>query len=291
MDWPKTSEDWNLAFNGVNAVSVLAATIVAATTIRSWRSEQRSARQIDIAGEALRLALEARDAVTAVRHWFGNSEEGSTRKKLPGETEELARKLDDAYAPIERIERYSDLFARMQACRYKLRAEFGDEWRDAFGPAFKFRTRLFAAAGGVMRMYRREAGGQRLPQGADRYLQELERLRFVEDETDDTTVEIDGMVKRMDGLADDVRGEGKRSWAYSIVSVVAAVLCIAYASYVAMALLRRTLVTSGQQLLMSTTLILLLLWVSVTLLTRVWSRQRSSKADSSTRSATANPAS
>lgn len=198
---------WEFAFNLIETGSVVLASGIALATVNAWRAEQRRERQLEAATEALELAYETTDAIKAIRSPFGTTGEGSTRKRLSDEPERVTQILDHAYAPIERLNQHQEMFAKMRAMRYRLMAEFGPQWRTAFDEVFSFRAKLITRANMVMRFAHREWKGNRQPKTADyeKLHDELEALRWEEDENDPVNTEMAKVVQRLEELSTSIR--------------------------------------------------------------------------------------
>ncbi len=111
----------------------LAAAAAAYLGFKSWRRQRWIERRSELAERTLANFYEAQEAFRHARSPFIFVSEGQTRTwKAPAETEEMAGRLDAYYAPVERLEKYQEVFARLQASRYQAMALFGPESRAPF---------------------------------------------------------------------------------------------------------------------------------------------------------------
>ena len=101
------------------SVSIITASVFAIYGLDAWRREFVWKRQADLAEEVLALFYQARDVITEIRSPIQTPEEGRSRIPDPNEKPEDKDALDQAYRLVERLNRHSDLFARIHAlCIY-----------------------------------------------------------------------------------------------------------------------------------------------------------------------------
>ena len=200
-----TAMNWNCAliFQGIESMSVLVGSILALISVSGWRKERRYERRADLAGDGLCLAYEAADAIKSIRNPIGGQSEGATRKRMPDETKELARALDDAFTPLERLERHRDLFGKLGAFRYKLMVEFGSSWEDAFRPFFNFHGKIRSLSLRAMRFHCNRKTPHAVCWGE--FIKEFDALRWEEDENDPVNNDLQAAVKRLEELCKSIR--------------------------------------------------------------------------------------
>ncbi len=84
-------------------------------------------RRSELAEEVLADFYRARRIIQEARSPGSFGDEGKSRPKLEGETEEEGNTLDAYYAAAERLRNRSEVFARLHAHRYRFMATFGSE--------------------------------------------------------------------------------------------------------------------------------------------------------------------
>jgi len=84
-------------------------------------------RQQDLAEEVLAGFCEIRDLMRAVRSPAGYEGEGKTRRREPGETDDIARQKDSYFAVLERFELRRETIARVMSREHRMAAWFGAE--------------------------------------------------------------------------------------------------------------------------------------------------------------------
>lgn len=119
-------------FDLLESVAVIAAAVVAAFGVNSWRREHVGKRQLELAEEVLAMFYEAQDAVRAIRSPFGYTNEGRTRKPETNETASQKEWRDRAFVTIERSQQFSPLLSKIRSARYRFIAIFGTEAGEPF---------------------------------------------------------------------------------------------------------------------------------------------------------------
>jgi hypothetical protein len=142
------------------------AVFLAARGVRNWSLERRDLRRAELAEKSLEAAYRIRDTISAVRSPWSSGEEGSSRKREEGETDELRRLRDIAYVQIERLNKHAAQFEELLSLRYSVSAAFGKEPASLFDPFFTVRKDIINAA----RMKYRTSGrdGQYVEQARQR---------------------------------------------------------------------------------------------------------------------------
>lgn len=130
----------------IRDLSVLLAAWTAIYGIDSWRREFRGKRDIELAEEVLALFYEARDAIASIRSPLGYEGEGNSRKAAPNETPEQKKARDRAFVVFERYGKYSELFSRLHASRYRFMARFGRDRARPFDEIRKALNAIFISA-------------------------------------------------------------------------------------------------------------------------------------------------
>ena len=115
----------------IQAITVIAAAIIGAWGLNTWRREMIGRKKADLAEQTLALFYQAGAIIKAARFPAGFSDEGQTRPRDEGESESEAQHRNAANIPAERLFKESEFFARLEALRYRFMALFGTE---AAGP-------------------------------------------------------------------------------------------------------------------------------------------------------------
>ncbi len=119
-----------IRFVGLGAVALapipvaITALTFAIRGVRNWNRERRDLRRAELAEKTLALGHRAFDAIATVRAPFAHAGEGASRRRGEGETPEIARALDIAFTPIERLNSAGEIFEEIKALRYSLAAAF-----------------------------------------------------------------------------------------------------------------------------------------------------------------------
>jgi hypothetical protein len=166
----------------------------------SWRREFVGKRRMELAEDTLSAFYQAKDVVEMMRSPIGFGEEGSSRKPGPDEWPEDKKALDGAYVLIERYNRHSELFARIQSQAYRFRALFGDKAAQPFADLSSVVSELIMSAHKVGRL-RTWRGTFRTPGEADAFakqVQEAERIFWSGCEDDKVAGRVDVLVQEME---------------------------------------------------------------------------------------------
>ena len=115
-----------------------------------WRLQLIAKRRFEVAEECLVASYRALNAISSVRSPFGFSGEGKTRERRPEETPEEQQRLDRAYVPIERLERYTDQFASLEKAHVLAEVFLSNDAANAVRELLVARNRIAIAAGQMM---------------------------------------------------------------------------------------------------------------------------------------------
>lgn len=141
----------------IYALATFFAAGVAIWGVRSWRSEFRGKRQIELAEDTLELFYNAKDVMNAIRNPISYSDEGSTRKPAENETPEQKESRDTAYIVIERYKKHQDIFNKLHSMRYRFMAQVGKDEAEPFEEIRKSINRVFAAAQHLGELWAKQA--------------------------------------------------------------------------------------------------------------------------------------
>lgn len=192
----------------IENVGLLVAAITAIYGINAWRREFRGKRQYELAEEVLCMLYDCRDRLRAIRSPFSRTEEGSTRKADPRETEDQTKLLNRAYTVFERYQTHQEAFAKLFALRYRFIALFGVE---AAQPIEEFRAALnevFIAAQMLPLHWERQG---RVRMEEDQFKQHLQEMHEHESvfwgtfsERDKFNAKVESIVRRMDDTCSSI---------------------------------------------------------------------------------------
>ncbi len=108
------------------AVAAAIGAVVAVRGLNTWRSELRTKRDVEVAGDALSLAYEIEHIIRAIRSPVSfSSESDIPRNEGESDREYKARAM--ASVPLERYNRHFEIFSRYRILRYRFAARFGKD--------------------------------------------------------------------------------------------------------------------------------------------------------------------
>src|SRR6202012_4354907 len=108
------------------SVFVCLTALIALLGINEWRRQTVGKRKIELAEQVLASFYEAGDLFVWVRSPAAFGGEGETRQ-AEGEDENVRRSRNTYFVPIERMQKHSELFAKLQSQRYSFMALFGSD--------------------------------------------------------------------------------------------------------------------------------------------------------------------
>lgn len=124
-----------------NAQSVLtlfatsAGIYVAVGGLNAWKREMTGKRDIELCQKVIEMFYEAEHRMNILRSPMSYSHEGAERSKAENETEQETERRNNLFVPLARINSQSEFWSEFFSYRFRMRALFGDEASDAFGPA------------------------------------------------------------------------------------------------------------------------------------------------------------
>ena len=95
--------------------------------IDAWRREAMWKRRSELCEEVLALCYETKEIIGYMRSPGGFGGEGETRHPAEGESDDVRRKKNLAWIPIERHNQHLEKLSRLWALSYRFRAQFGIE--------------------------------------------------------------------------------------------------------------------------------------------------------------------
>jgi hypothetical protein len=146
---------WDQIAAFLNVVAIGVATWVAWRSVRDWRAERLDARQAEVAEQALILAYQVQEVFPRIRSIVGFSDEGSTRKPEPNESPDEKRQRDNAFVPIERIQKEALFFEQVAEIRPRVDAVFGKGHAKPFHEFLSIRWEIIGAAHNLSGLSRR----------------------------------------------------------------------------------------------------------------------------------------
>jgi hypothetical protein len=134
------------------ALSPIVTVCLALLALHVWRVQLVAKRRFEIAEAALSESQAAVYALEAIRNIGAFGTEGSMREKEKGETEEDTIRLNTAYVPIERINRYDDQFAALWKTIILAELHLGKEVAEAMRVFLGARNKVLIAARQLYRL-------------------------------------------------------------------------------------------------------------------------------------------
>lgn len=135
-----------------SAMSPLISVLAIVFALHVWRVQLVAKRRFEVAEEALTISRTIVYALSSIRNVAGFSSEGATRKASEGEAAEQTERLNNAYVPFERAERYNDQFASLGKSIIISEIHLGKEMSGAMQVLMSARARIFVAASGLRRL-------------------------------------------------------------------------------------------------------------------------------------------
>jgi hypothetical protein len=153
--------DWLQGIGSIGqAVAVAFAAWAAFHGVSAWRAQLLGKRKAEIAETALVDAYRIKEAFDFIRHPISFSNEGATREKEEGESEDLSKRLNAHFVPIERINKSMDAFADLNKSRLLVGAYFGRDAEIPFAGLFEVRQKIANAASSLLMATRERALGE-----------------------------------------------------------------------------------------------------------------------------------
>jgi hypothetical protein len=134
-------EWWKETADIIRSVFVCLTAIIALLGVNEWRRQTLGKRKIELAEQVLTSFYEARDLFAWVRSPAAFGGEGETRK-ADGEEETVRHKRNTYFVPIERMQKHSELFAKLQSQRYSFMTLFGADAMTPFNELRQIQIRV-----------------------------------------------------------------------------------------------------------------------------------------------------
>ena len=115
-------------------------------------------RKVEFGEDVLAGFYKIRDIITAVRSPLAYGEEGGTRKRAEGESEEVAKTRDTYFVPLERLNKNAEFLSEFFSKRYRARTVF---WGTDLDRAFELLNEVIVAIQVSAGMMIRTAGDDR----------------------------------------------------------------------------------------------------------------------------------
>jgi hypothetical protein len=187
--------------NVAMAGTALAAAIVAARGVNTWRMEMVGRRRAELAEETLARFYEARDHLAWARFPGGFQSEGQTRERIAGETEDEAANRNSYYRTVERMNSRSEFWSTFDASRYRFRAVFGSAAAEPFDAVRNRRHEVSIAVGALIRHdhAHRHLRDRAISEHNEKLIAKWERtIGWGTDEADDIAAAIEAAVASME---------------------------------------------------------------------------------------------
>ncbi len=170
--------EWTGWLEAAGKGATLVASVMAIVGIGTWRRDFSGKRNIELAEETLILFYRAADAIRAMRSPGAFEHEFAHVVQKDGESPHTftARKM---VAPLfQRHEHYSELFASIQATRYRYMARFGKNAGAPFDDLRRLDVRILVTARGYVRLST-QYDPEGIPGVAERQREGMERNEAV----------------------------------------------------------------------------------------------------------------
>lgn len=138
-------EWWKETADIIQSMFVCLTAIVALLGVNEWRRQTLGKRKIELAEQVLASFYEARDLFVWVRSPAAFGGEGETRQ-ADGEEENVRRRRNTYFVPIERMQKHGELFAKLQSQRYSFMALFGADAVKPFDELRQVQVRISVSA-------------------------------------------------------------------------------------------------------------------------------------------------
>jgi hypothetical protein len=127
---------------------------VALCGLRKWRVETTGKRKIELAEDILASVYEARDVIRWARVPAGYANEGASRPRSAEEEDDDDDQIKDAfYRTIERLKKGNEVFATIEAKKYRAMACFGKHAEQPFKDLQILRAEITYAAARLIENY------------------------------------------------------------------------------------------------------------------------------------------
>src|SRR3981081_3209586 len=136
----------------ISALSPIVTVCLAIFAFHVWRVQLVAKRRFEVAEEALSTSQLVVYALEHIRMPGAFSSEGGTRKRGKEETEEETKRLDEAFIPYERANRYKEQFAQLNKSIILTEIHLGKELAGAMRVLVDARNRVLGAASGLRRV-------------------------------------------------------------------------------------------------------------------------------------------
>ena len=137
---------WSYIPDYIQAVSVAVAAGFTVWGVNSWRRETIGKRKTEVSEQAIVAASRVQSALEYVRNPFGHMGEGSSRERNDDESVEISKELDQAFVPIERLNKFKEEFSQLISARNLCRAYFGENSIKPFNELLEVRSEIFNSA-------------------------------------------------------------------------------------------------------------------------------------------------
>lgn len=190
----------------ITAASVAIAALAFVVGINAWRREFVGKRRIELAEDVLALFYEAQDAIREIRNPAGFVGEGTTRKRVDNEREEVSQILDQAYVVFERYQKREKLFAELRSKKYRVMATFGSETDVSFDELNMIINEIFSAAHILGTYYWKRQGHSRMTEEEfQRHLEQMNKYEAVfwsmGPEKDEIAPRVQRAVEKIEAIA------------------------------------------------------------------------------------------
>jgi hypothetical protein len=194
-------EWWKTAIDILQSLFVIATALVALVGVNEWRRQTLGKRKIELAEQVLTSFYEAREAFVWIRSPGAFGGEGETRQHQDGEEAEVRRLRNAYFVPIERMQKHSELFAKLQSQRYSFMTLFGLQTVEPFNELRMVQARISVSAQNLIRMAGNRGARRSNAPLWDRCESDIwDGMYEARDEQDPIKQSIENAVSRVEGI-------------------------------------------------------------------------------------------
>ena len=111
----------------IESIGIIVASITATLGLYAWRKEAKWKKRNELAEEVLYNLYDARDRLRTIRNPFAHPSEGETRSTSIQESTEEKSIRDYAYTTVERYNKNSEPFLKLEKLKHRYAMYFGKD--------------------------------------------------------------------------------------------------------------------------------------------------------------------
>jgi len=145
-DWVSTAAMMQGSAALIAAIAAIATAFFASRALSAWRGELIGRRKVELAEDILAVAHEASEMIKGSRSPMAFNGEGASLNVGPDVEDDQRRNAEAMYAPAERLGAKPDLWAKIEALRFRARVYFGEPVRTAMAEVLRVRLEVHNAS-------------------------------------------------------------------------------------------------------------------------------------------------